>query len=183
MAKTISQEDFARRMREMLESAEATRKQTLQRFADEAEAEEQALSQVRDELAKRVGAEDPRVKALERRAAGSRKVRDFAREGAKGPGDGGPGGPGKPPEEVKLEVKVVRVGQRSRQVVGKVTDASGSPLPGLKLELYEKGSDKPAFNATTNEKGEFAFMDVSAGALTVKLHVGDKVIEKKVSSR
>ena len=183
MAKTVSQEEFARRMREMLDSAESTRKQTLQRFADEAEAEERVLSQVRDELAKRVGADDPRVRALARRAAGTRKVRDFAREGAKGPGDAGPAAPGKPARKVNLEVKVVRVGKGPRQVVGQVTDAPGSSLPGLKIELYEKGSARPARNATTDKKGEFAFMDVSAGALTVKLKVGKKVIEKKVSSR
>ena len=175
MAKTITPDELKARMSGPLDSAESTRKQTLQRFADEAEAEERDLSRLRDELAKRAGADDPRVKALGRRAAGSRKVRDFAREGG-----GGDGGPGKPPGEVNLEVKIVRVGQGPRQVVGRVTDASGSPLPGLNLELFEKGSDKPARNATTDKKGEFAFMDVSAGALTVKLHVGDKVIEKKV---
>lgn len=185
MAKTVTKEELERRMRAALESAEDSRRQTLQRFADEADAEERALSRLRDELVKRVGADDPRVKEVDRRIAGTRQVRDSAREGAKGPGDGGPGdgGPGKPTGEVNLEVKIVRVGQGPRQVVGKVTDASGSPLPGLKLELFEKGSDKPERNATTDKKGEFAFMDVSAGALTVKLHVGDKVIEKKVSSR
>jgi len=73
-----------------------------------------------------------------------------------------------------------RTRPRGRSPAG-VTDASGSPLPGLVVELFEKGGDKPARSATTDGEGRFIIMDVSAGTLTVRVRVGDRIIEKKVS--
>ncbi len=147
--------DLAERVRERLTSLKAARAKAVERYDKEIRRQEETLA--------RIEADD---KEERKRLAEAQKEE-----------------PPKPTDQVNLEVKVVRVGQGPRQVVGKVTDASGSPLPGLKLELFEKANDKPAFNAATDKKGEFAFMDVPASALTVKLHVGDKVIEKKVSSR
>ena len=164
--------ELAEQTRERLTSHKAARAKAVERYDKEIRRQEEILA--------RIEADDKE----------ERERLEKARKGGDKPDKPEEPEPPEPPEpptgpakDVNLEVKVVRVGNGPRQVVGKVTDASGKPLPDLKLELFEKGSDKPARNATTDKKGEFAFMDVSAGALTVKLHVGDKVIEKKVSSR
>jgi Carboxypeptidase regulatory-like domain len=156
-------ERFAGQARARIDSLKAARAKAIARYDTEIRHQEELLSRVEGEIQ----SERERLKE--------------AGDGDDGPG--GPGGPDKPADDVNLEVKAVRVGQGPRQVTGKVADASGSPLPGLKLELFEKDGDKPSFTATTDKKGEFAFMDVPAGVLTVKLHAGGKVIEKKVSSR
>lgn len=148
--------ELAEQVRERLTSLKAARAKAVERYDKEIRRQEEILA--------RLEAEDKEERESFKKAQ---------EEG------------GEPTEkDVKLDVKVGRAGSGGpRQVTGKVTDASGKPLPGLRLELFEKDRDKPSFTAKTDNKGEFAFMDVPAGALTVKLYAGDKVIEKKVSSR
>jgi hypothetical protein len=79
MATTTSPELISTRLRSMLETSEANRREGLEQLAARADAEEQTLLRIREKLAKKVGADDPRLAALDRRARGARVVAAFGR--------------------------------------------------------------------------------------------------------
>lgn len=107
MAQTITSEQVAARLRSMLETSEASRRQALDRLAARADEEEQTLLRVREKLAKKVGTDDPRLEALDHRARGARIVSAFGR------------GTGMRPEPLGDWV-----------VTGRVVDADDQPVAG-----------------------------------------------------
>lgn len=79
MATTNAPGQIDARLRSMLETSEAGRREFLDLLAARADEEEQSLLRVREKLAKRVGADDPRLAALDHRARGARVVSAFGR--------------------------------------------------------------------------------------------------------
>jgi hypothetical protein len=77
MATTPSPEQLDARLRSMLSVSEAGRREALKRLAERADEEEQSLLRVREKLAQKVGADDPRLQALDHRARGARVVSAF----------------------------------------------------------------------------------------------------------
>lgn len=158
-----ARERFTEETRARIDSLKAARAKALERYDTEIRHQEELLSRVEGE-----------VEAVRQRLA----------EQGPGKGDTGKTSLALRTGDVSLEAKTVRAGRgRPRQVVGQVTDASGGPVPGVELELLGKGGETAKRSATTDEKGEFVFTDVSAGVLRVKLQLGDQVIEKKVGAR
>ena len=79
MATTNTPGQIDSRLRSMLKTSEAGRKDALQLLSARADEEEQSLLRVREKLAKKVDAEDPRLQALDNRTRGVRIVAAFAR--------------------------------------------------------------------------------------------------------
>lgn len=79
MATTTAPEQIDARLRSMLAASEAKRREGLEQLAARADAEEQTLLRIREKLAKKVGVDDPRLAALDRRARGARVVAAFSR--------------------------------------------------------------------------------------------------------
>lgn len=156
-----NRERFAEQSRARIGALEAARARAVERYDAEIRHQQELLTRVEGEISTERQRPQPRV-----RGGGDRR-----------------GGAGKPTGEVALEGRILSVAKGRRQVTGRVTDASGKQLPSLEVELSEGGGDKRTLETTTDAKGDFTFEDVSAGTLTVKLYVGEKVIEKKVSSR
>lgn len=68
------------RLDQVYGAAEALRKHSLTQLAEEEKGDVDLLQEVRAELAREVGENDPRVRALDRRIAGSIRFVEIARE-------------------------------------------------------------------------------------------------------
>jgi hypothetical protein len=130
-------QDVQARLATMLAAAAATRSQMLQRFADDSQGEADSLRRVRAELAGTAGENDPRVQALDRRAAGTAQVADFTRR------------------------NLVEIAQPTKPgdwvVMGRVLDPEGHPVAGARVTLASENADlvKLFGKTTTDQDGRF----------------------------
>jgi len=78
--KTPNPTDVQRQLDKVYEAAESLRQYSLTQLAEEEKSDVDLLQEVRAELAREVGENDPRVRALDRRIAGSVRFVEIARE-------------------------------------------------------------------------------------------------------
>ena len=78
--RTPNPNDVQRRLDQVYEAAETLRQYSLTQLAEEEKGDIDLLQEVRADLAREVGENDPRVRALDRRIAGSIRFVEIARE-------------------------------------------------------------------------------------------------------
>jgi hypothetical protein len=64
--------------------------------------------------------------------------------------------------------------QSGSQISGRVVDATGSPVPGKRLELRQRGSPERIV-LITDESGAFTYRRLSPGQYRVELVIEDRV--------
>lgn len=137
--KTITPEEARNRAAQIIQTAEKTRQTMLKDLITSRQSEAARLRLQKAELLKTTGPDDPRVKALDRRVIGTERVIDFA----------------------ETSLRTVERGRAVKPTdlvfTGRVVDAKGRPLAGLRVELVDaQGRFKDRFGAlTTDSNGEF----------------------------
>lgn len=109
-------------LEEVLKTAEATRLEMLERFSKDGMAEAAALRREKKTLLKTVAPDDPRVLSLDRRTAGVMRGVDLAET------------------SLRTEKFTRKIGAKDWAVMGRVIDPKGRPVPGIHVELSDKGS-------------------------------------------
>ena len=80
MASTPDPKNIQGRLDQVYGAAEALRKHSLAQLAEDEKSDAELLQEVRADLVREVGEDDPRVRALDRRIAGSMRFVAIARE-------------------------------------------------------------------------------------------------------
>jgi hypothetical protein len=136
MASTPDPKNIQGRLDQVFGAAEALRQYSLAQLAEDEKSDVDLLQEVRDDLAGEVGEDDPRVRALDRRIAGSTRFVDIAQEVAGG-------SIRKPnPDELKPPDKPKEPAPTGDWVVmGRVLDANERPVSGALVTLASDDQD------------------------------------------